>query len=968
MFRGVNTMRNKFLMSIVLFSMMLGLIGTFSFAEERYELTIYVGEVIDLDSYLIDQRMISADESMEWSSGNDRIIKVNSRGVVTGLEEGRATIYVKSNTEATRVAVIKINVISMIEGFELKDEEVTLQVGEVYNLEYEFAVTGDNNSVLEDEITWSSSNKRVIEVDDNGQIVAKNEGTATIRAVTKDGRKKDDVLITVIGVKEEIVIDGGKEKVSIYVGGQHSFKATSSGVDVTLGVRWTSAITDVLKINERTGVAEGLKAGNTQVKAWTADRKKFDTVLVEVVSMVKDIKISSEKENLDSIGATVDLDYTLIYAFEGLDPFEDGVTWKSSNSSIASVDSNGVVKAKKGGIARITVTSKDGKHSDYCSVDVLGGKKEKDVLVEEVGLENPKTELFVGEKYELPVYYKPDNATKTKLYFGLKNGGSSQVKKEDDVYYFTPTVAGKNELTIKSESEETATYKFNIISPIRSVSVKTEALVKDGSNYVYYVGQKMKLEPVFKLKSGYTEEDIHQKDVTWSVEDKDILKVDKKKNDDGEYEYWLVGKEKGTTTLKVKSKDGSHENEIKIRVLSSYSKINVEDNVTFPINTDFIPGVSAEMKSGLKYDLVSGHNFELEKEVTIDKQFVKKEDIEAEIKLENQIILDLQKSAIDAENSAIIYKEINSHKSRISKLEMILKTVKNGYCEIRDNVELKDQFGDDFRVADIKKGVITGRRDGKIEVKVTFPGTVVSTKGTYYFSSELKGIIVVNKSGEIVGFNESGFAQVLTEDALKEQIELAKRFEKRYGNRTKEDTPSQEYVHQIMDLEELGFLPKSLKADYKEPVTRLELAETFVTLIEYISGDTMKKPNSSQFSDTTSKSANLAYNLGLVDVTITTKFEPYEKVTPVTLAKAMDKMITVLDVYGYSKDKLKLENDLNTGQKIFTDLDQVAPSHKAYVEKFTSTYGIIEGKDNKLKPLEGLTKEEFLYFVSKLVF
>lgn len=42
----------------------------------------------------------------------------------------------------------------------------------------------------------------------------------------------------------------------------------------------------------------------------------------------------------------------------------------------------------------------------------------------------------------------------------------------------------------------------------------------------------------------------------------------------------LLGK-KGTTTLKVKLKDGDYEEEIEIKVMSSYDNLELVDQVTF---------------------------------------------------------------------------------------------------------------------------------------------------------------------------------------------------------------------------------------------------------------------------------------------------------------------------------------------------------------------------------------------------
>jgi hypothetical protein len=141
----------------------------------------------------------------------------------------------------------------------------------------------------------------------------------------------------------------------------------------------------------------------------------------------------------------------------------------------------------------------------------------------------------------------------------------------------------------------------------------------------------------------------------------------------------------------------------------------------------------------------------------------------------------------------------------------------------------------------------------------------------------------------------------------------------------------------------------------------------FVNLMEYVSGESFKRPKS-YFKDTNSSMAALAYNLGIVDVRLPSEFKPYDSVTPVTFAKSIARMETALVAYGYNDHKLLLENDKGSGQKLFEDIEEVSSSHRHYIDKYASDYGIIEARDNKLRPNDGLTREVFLYYVSKLVF
>ena len=90
---------------------------------------------------------------------------------------------------------------------------------------------------------------------------------------------------------------------------------------------------------------------------------------------VKEIKLDKTTLNLH-IGATANLTVTL----SPLNSTSKSVNWSSDNSAVATVskhtETEGLITAKALGCAIITVTSKDGKHSATCSVNVINPEPE----------------------------------------------------------------------------------------------------------------------------------------------------------------------------------------------------------------------------------------------------------------------------------------------------------------------------------------------------------------------------------------------------------------------------------------------------------------------------------------------------------------------------------------------------------------------------------------------------------------
>ena len=66
--------------------------------------------------------------------------------------------------------------------------------------------------------------------------------------------------------------------------------------------------------------------------------------------------------NTETVGDSLDLDEHLFNKDKLV------LTWKSSDNDVVTVDAQGRIKAIAEGEANVTVTSKDGKHTDYVPI------------------------------------------------------------------------------------------------------------------------------------------------------------------------------------------------------------------------------------------------------------------------------------------------------------------------------------------------------------------------------------------------------------------------------------------------------------------------------------------------------------------------------------------------------------------------------------------------------------------------
>ena len=87
----------------------------------------------------------------------------------------------------------------------------------------------------------------------------------------------------------------------------------------------------------------------------------------------------------------------------------NGVSWSSSNSSIATADQNGKVTAHKAGVATITVTTDDGGHMATCRVTVVSASAW--VPVTGVTLDKTSATVTAGDTLQLTASVQPGNAS-----------------------------------------------------------------------------------------------------------------------------------------------------------------------------------------------------------------------------------------------------------------------------------------------------------------------------------------------------------------------------------------------------------------------------------------------------------------------------------------------------------------------------------------------------------------------------
>ena len=155
-----------------------------------------------------------------------------------------------------------------------------------------------------------------------------------------------------------------KKSANIVKGKSITLKATVKPSNATeKTVTWKSNNPKIASVDNK-GKVKGLKKGTAKITVKTSNGKSA-VCKITVLEPVKSIKFTKKAYSLKA-GNSI----TLKPVISPKAASNKDVTWKSSDKKIATVDKNGKVKGKKKGKVTITVTTKDGKKTAKCTVNV----------------------------------------------------------------------------------------------------------------------------------------------------------------------------------------------------------------------------------------------------------------------------------------------------------------------------------------------------------------------------------------------------------------------------------------------------------------------------------------------------------------------------------------------------------------------------------------------------------------------
>lgn len=334
----------------------------------------------------------SRNTDLTWQSGDSSIVSVDSTGKLTANKAGVTTITASAGNFQDSVEITVIPYVPVTQ-VTLSQEAATLDRGQTLTLTA--AVLPENASYPE--VTWRSSNPAVATVDASGVVTAQAAGSCLITA------EADGICATCAITVNRVPVTGvslSDSEITMAMRETARLIATvlpAQATDST--VLWSSSDESVVTVNF--GVLTAKSTGTATITAVTRDGG-FSATCAVTVTPVAPVRVTVEPVELSMyVGDTSTLQASILPA----DAADLSLTWRSSDTGIATVDSTGTVTAIAPGEAAITVSTWNGKTST-CFVNVT----KRPTPIDSVTLEEHELDLNIGQTHRMSVTVLPETA------------------------------------------------------------------------------------------------------------------------------------------------------------------------------------------------------------------------------------------------------------------------------------------------------------------------------------------------------------------------------------------------------------------------------------------------------------------------------------------------------------------------------------------------------------------------------
>lgn len=297
-----------------------------------------------------------------WSSSDEEVVAIDSKGNIKAVSAGTAVITGTAKDDESITASVEVVSVVPVSAIKLNSDKEALLLSDACPewAQVSLAAVIEPADAYHQDVVWSSSDETIATVDENGNVQAHAIGKATITATSvqkalnsKKGPEKASCVIEVGKPVESISIS----ETDLYIAKGQTAKLNAEVFpeDATdRSVTWYSANPQIVSIEKQSLKAKA--CGSCDVFCIANDGSEVEAKFtVHVEQTATGIQFENKSITL-YMGDQVPVSYTVLPE----DTTDPSVSWRSSDHSIVTISSQGLMTPRGTGKCTITAYTNDG--------------------------------------------------------------------------------------------------------------------------------------------------------------------------------------------------------------------------------------------------------------------------------------------------------------------------------------------------------------------------------------------------------------------------------------------------------------------------------------------------------------------------------------------------------------------------------------------------------------------------------
>ncbi len=302
---------------------------------------------------------------VSWQSSDNSTAEISNLGLLTGRSVGTASITASFDGQS-HSALITITP-ATLDSINISPGNLSIANGTSASLLVNGLYSDLTQQDLTQQVSWQSSDNSIVEINTEGLVTGYSVGSAIITA-NLDGVSSTASVSVTAATLDSINISPNTSSLAAGT----NIQLTASGVysdlstqNLTAQVSWQSSNSSIAEIDQN-----GLVTGNTTgtVTITVNFNGTSNSALIDITAAnLNTIVITPDAVSLAN-GTNINLQANGIYSDQSIQNLTSVVTWQSSNTLIAEVNSEGLVTSHN--VGTVTISASKGAVTSSTSVTV----------------------------------------------------------------------------------------------------------------------------------------------------------------------------------------------------------------------------------------------------------------------------------------------------------------------------------------------------------------------------------------------------------------------------------------------------------------------------------------------------------------------------------------------------------------------------------------------------------------------